>query len=135
MLQRSVMSTKRNNIAELNEIHPLNVLALECLQGYGVNVAEELATLTLIDAWWDELERSKLLKMNGGPRATEVRSALRRLSRADPTDAMAYLAEIDGEPSLDMDELRQLDGNRVARAILEVLIRQLVHAVPLPKPR
>ena len=98
------MSVKRSNIAELNQIHPLNVLALECLQGYGVDVGEELAALTLIDAWWDELERSKLLKMNGGPRATHVRSALRHLSRADPTDAMAYLTEIDGKPSLDMNE-------------------------------
>jgi len=129
------MSSKRSaSISELNESHPLNQLARECLQGYSVDEDEQLAALTLIEAWWDELQGSKFLKMNGGPRADQVKSVLESLPAADPTEVMSYLTEVDGEGILDIKQLRELTGDQIAHEILRVVVLQLVHGTTIPKP-
>ncbi len=129
------MGSKRSaSISELNESRALNRLARECLQGYSVNEDEQLAALTLIEAWWDELQGSKLLKMSGGPRADQVKSVLVSLPAADPMEVMSYLTEIDGEAMLDIKQLRELDGEQIAHKILRVVVLQLVHGTSLPKP-
>jgi hypothetical protein len=127
-------SSRSQRISELNESHPLNRLALERLEGYGVDEDGELAALALIEAWWDELQGSKLFKMKGGPRAGEVESAFESLFAADPDAVMSYLTEVAGEAALDIGQLRELDGDQIAHAVLKVVILQLVHGEPLPKP-
>lgn len=94
----------------------------------------ELAALTLIEAWWDELQGSKLLNMKGGPRVGEVKSVLESLSVADPMEVMSYLIEVDGKAMLNIKQLRELDGNQIAHEMLKVVVLQIVHATSMPRP-
>jgi hypothetical protein len=54
----------------------------------------------------------------GGPSADDIEAAVRTLSTAIPAYTMAYLA--DEQFGIDVNELRQLDGNSIARTILSV---------------
>lgn len=128
-------SNRSLRIYQLNEGHPLNQLAIECLDGYPVDEDGELAVLTLIGAWWDELRGTKLLRIRGGPRAREVRNVLDFLSAGDPDAVMSYLTEIGGRAVLDVKQLRELDGHEIAQEILSVLISQLINEGPLPKAK
>src|SRR5690349_20124485 len=116
--------TKRR-IHELNIEHPLNVLALECLQGVVDADCGSLAIIELLRTHEDELERSRLFRQNGAPKPAEVWSLLDFLDHAEPDKAMHFLTHIGASPAIDVRQLQELDGDDIAHKVLGVMIYQL----------
>jgi hypothetical protein len=120
-------------IAELNRTHPLNRLAADCLQGYPWSAGSQLAVLALIEAYWDEVSNSSILNQRGGPSTRRVEAALRMLARADPDAVMDYLTKIGGKPVIDLDRLRESDGDAIAHEVIQVVVSQLMLGALLPR--
>jgi hypothetical protein len=127
------MTIRPVTIAEINESHPLNRLAMEYLDGYGVDQDDEIAALALFRAWWDDVGESKLLRQKGGPTAENVMEVIGLLSEAkDAAAVMMYLTIVGGEEVLKIESLRELDGDDIAREILSVIVSQFLNNTPVP---
>jgi hypothetical protein len=111
---------------ELNKTHPLNQIALECLDGYGADAEQELAVETLIRAYWSESDtKSALLARVGSRKGIVIARVLRFLSKSDPDKAMDFIDTNDFEAKLDPPKLRQLDGIDIAANVVIVVFSAL----------
>jgi hypothetical protein len=112
-------------VRQLNVNHRLNALALECLVGVADADCGALGVVELLRHHWDNMERSKLFKQQGAPKAAEVLSLLEFLDRADPDKVMHFVTHIGQSPAVEVGKLEELDAVDIAHKLLGVLFYQL----------